>query len=411
MSGVPPQPRFPAVVQAVVITYICYNICSKMKAFRYKIRRPSKAVVQRFEQTLSLCRELYNAALQERREAWKLNRIGISYVEQANQLREIKAIRDDFETVHSQVLQDVLKRLDKTFKAFFSRVKKGEKAGFPRFKGASRFDSFCFPQSGFKLQGDKLTLSKIGTMRIRLSREIEGKIKTCVIKREVDGWYVIFTAETEKELLPNTNQSIGIDVGLENFATLSNGEQIANPRFLRESEKSLKKSQRAVSRKKKGSQSRKKAVLKLRKKHLKIKRQRADFLHKTANNMVTRFDEIAVESLPIRQMVKNHHLAKSISDASWGNFLQYLEYKVENAGRRVWKVDAKNTSQSCICGASVKKTLATRQHKCLKCGLVNHRDLVSAQVILKRAGQTRQDITYAVGQSVSLESPSITASV
>jgi putative transposase len=382
-----------------------------VKAFRYKIRRPSKAVVQRFEQTLDLCRELYNAALQERRDAWKLNRISISYVEQANQLGEIKAVRDDLETVHSQVLQDTLKRLDKTFKAFFSRIKKGEKAGFPRFKGKNFFDSFCFPQSGFKLSGDKLTLSKIGTMRIRLSREIEGCVKTCAIKREVDGWYVIFTAETEKELLPKTGEAIGIDVGLENFATLSNGEQISNPRFLRESEKSLKKSQRAVSRKKKGSQLRKKAVLKLRKKHLKIKRQRADFLHKTANNLVARFDEIAVESLQIRNMVKNHHLAKSISDASWGNFLQYLEYKAENAGRRVWKVDAKNTSQTCICGESVKKTLATRQHKCQKCGLVNHRDMVSAQVILKRAGQTRKDITYAVGQSVSLESPSITVSV
>jgi putative transposase len=383
-----------------------------VKAYKFKIKRPSKAVVHRFEQTLSLCRELYNAGLQERRDAWKLNRIGISYVEQANQLGEIKAVRDDLNTVHSQVLQDVLKRLDKTFKAFFSRVKKGEKAGFPRFKGENFFDSFCFPQSGFKLQGDKLTLSKIGTMRIRLSREIVAKIKTCAIKREVDGWYVIFTAETEKEILPKTFQSVGVDVGLENFATLSNGEQIENPRFLRESEKNLKKTQRAVSRKKKGSQSRKKAVVKLRKKHLKIKRQRADFLHKTANNLVERFDEIAVESLQIRNMVKNHHLAKSISDASWGKFLQYLEYKAENAGKRVWKVDAKNTSQTCICGASVKKTLAARHHKCSQCGLNNHRDIVSAQVILKRAvGRTVKDITYRVAESVSLESPSITASV
>jgi len=382
-----------------------------LKAYKYKIRRPSKAVVQRFGQTLSLCRELYNAGLRERRDAYRLNRISLSYVEQANQLIEIKQIRDDLETVHSQVLQDVLKRLDKTFKAFFSRVKKGEKAGFPRFKGASRFDSFCFPQSGFKLQGDKLTLSKIGSVRIRLSREIEGKIKTCTIRREVDGWYVIFTAETEKELLEKTGESIGIDVGLENFATLSNGEQIANPRFLRESEKSLKKSQRAVSRKARsaGSQSRQKVVVKLRKKHLKIKRQRADFLHKTANNLVGRFDEIAVESLQIRNMVKNHHLAKSIADASWGNFLQYLKYKAENAGKRVWKVDAKNTSQTCICGASVKKTLATRQHMCQKCGLINHRDIVSAQVILKRAvGRTVKDITYVATQSVSLESTSIT---
>jgi putative transposase len=126
-----------------------------MKSFRFKIRRPSKAIVNKFEQTIELCRELYNAALQERREAWKLNRIGISCVEQANQLGEIKVIRDDLDTVHSQVLQDTLKRLDKTFKAFFLRVKKGEKAGFPRFKGKHRFDSFCFPQSGFKLSGDK----------------------------------------------------------------------------------------------------------------------------------------------------------------------------------------------------------------------------------------------------------------
>ena len=385
----------------------------KVKAFRFKIRQPSKAVVQRFGQTLSLCRELYNAGLQERRDAWKLNRVSLSYVEQANQLSEIKAVRDDLDTVHSQVLQDVLKRLDKTFKAFFGRVKKGEKAGFPRFKGASRFDSFCFPQSGFKLQGDKLTLSKIGSVRIRLSREITGKIKTCTIRREVDGWYVIFTAETEKEILPKTNQSIGIDVGLENFATLSNGEQINNPRFLRESEKSLKKSQRAVSRKARsaGSQSRKKAIVKLRKKHLKIKRQRADFLHKTANGLITRFDEIAVEDLKIRNMVKNHHLAKSIADASWGNFLQMLEYKAENAGKRVWKVNPNGTSQTCTCGETVKKTLAVRQHQCSKCGLSLHRDIVSAKVILQRAGKTRKDVTYAVGQSVSLESPPITASV
>ena len=222
-----------------------------MKAYKFKIKRPTKVLVLRFEQTLDLCRELYNAGLQERRDALKLNRISISYVEQANQLGDIKAVRDDLETVHSQVLQDVLKRLDKTFKAFFGRVKKREKAGFPRFKGKHRFDSFCFPQSGFKLVGDKLTLSKIGSMRIRLSREIVGKIKTCAIKQEVDGWYVIFTAETEKELLAKTGESIGVDVGLENFATLSNGEQIENPRFLRQSERRLKTAQRNVSRKRK----------------------------------------------------------------------------------------------------------------------------------------------------------------
>ena len=383
-----------------------------MKAFRYKIKRPPKAIVLRFEQTLSLCRELYNAALQERRDAWKLNRIGISYVEQANQLGEIKAVRDDLDTVHSQVLQDVLKRLDKTFKAFFSRVKKGEKAGFPRFKGKNFFASFCFPQSGFKLQGDKLTLSKIGSMRIRLSREIEGKIKTCAIKREVDGWYVIFTAETEKELLSKTGEAIGVDVGLENFATLSNGEQIKNLRFLRQSERRLKTAQRSVSRKKKDSHCRRKSVRRLRKQHLKITRQRQDFCHKTANNLVARFDEIAVENLQIRNMMKNHQLAKSIADASWGNFLQTLQNKAENAGKRVWKVNPNGTSQTCICGETVKKSLSVRRHNCLKCGLSLHRDMVSAKVILKRAvGQTVEELTYGTSHRVSSESPSIIASV
>ena len=383
-----------------------------MKAYKFKIKRPTKVLVLRFEQTLDLCRELYNAGLQERRDALKLNRISISYVEQANQLGDIKAVRDDLETVHSQVLQDVLKRLDKTFKAFFGRVKKGEKAGFPRFKGKHRFDSFCFPQSGFKFVGDKLTLSKIGSMRIRLSREIVGKIKTCAIKQEVDGWYVIFTAETEKELLAKTGESIGVDVGLENFATLSNGEQIENPRFLRQSERRLKTAQRNVSRKRKGGNSRKKSVRLLRKQHLKITRQRQDFCHKTANSIVERFDEIAVENLQIRNMVKNHHLAKSIADASWGNFLQTLQNKAENAGKRVWKVNPNGTSQTCICGETVKKSLAIRHHNCSKCGLSLHRDIVSAKVILKRAvGQTVEELTYGNSHRVSSESPSINASV
>ena len=364
------------------------------------------------ENTLNLTRELYNCALQERIGAWKERQISLNYYSQANQLASLKESRTEFQNIHSQILQDVLKRLDKTFKAFFARIKKGEKAGFPRFKGKSFFDSFCFPQSGFKLVGDKLTLSKIGSMQIRLSREIAGKIKTCTIKREVDGWYVIFTTETEKQLLEKTGESVGIDVGLENFVTLSNGEQIENPRFLRQSESRLKTAQRAVSRKKKGSNCRRRAVRLLRKQHLKITRQRQDFCHKTANNLVARFDEIAVEELQIRKMLKNHHLAKSIADASWGNFLQTLENKAENAGKRVWKVNPNGTSQTCICGETVKKTLAVRRHQCQTCGLSLHRDIVSAKVILKRAvGQTAETLTYGISHSVVSESPSIIASI
>lgn len=368
-----------------------------MKAYKFKLKI-SGGVRRKLENCLNLCRELYNAALQERRDAWQVNRTSISYFDQADQLNEIKKSRTEFTEIYSQILQDVLKRLDKTFKAFFSRVKKGEKAGFPRFKGANHYDSFCFPQSGFKLQGDNLKLSKIGKMRIRLSREIEGRIKTCTIKREADGWFVIFTAEIEKQLLQKTGESIGIDVGLENFATLSNGEKIENPRFLRESERQLKIAQRAVSRKKKGSNCYQKAVGLLRKQHLKIKRQRHDFLHKTAAFIVQRFDEIAVEDLHIRNMVKNHRLAKSINDAGWGKFLAILTAKAENAGRNVWKVNAQGTSQTCICGEPVKKSLAIRRHKCFNCGYEDHRDIVSAKIILKRAvGQTAETLTSTVG--------------
>lgn len=380
-----------------------------IKAYKFKIKRPSKAIVNKFEQTLDLCRELYNAALQERRDAYKLNRVSVSYMEQANQLKDIKFVRNDLKSVHSQVLQDVLKRLDKTFKAFFGRVKSGEKAGFPRFKGQIRFNSFCYPQSGFRLDGDRLMLSKIGKVKVHLSRKMQGKVKTCIIKREVSGWFVIFTVETEKKLLEKTGKSIGIDAGIENFCTLSNGEQIENHKFFEQAQKKLSKIQRAVARKKKGSKRRKKAILKLRKIHQKIKNQRYDFAHKLSTRLVKEFDLIVIEKLNIKGMSKGF-LAKQIHDVAWNSFFQKLEYKAEDAGKKLVKVNPNGTSQTCICGETVKKDLSVRWHHCVHCGFKNHRDIVSSQVILKRAvGQTVKDVTYQVAESVSLESPSKTA--
>lgn len=224
-----------------------------MRAYKYKVKTPNKQVATKLESHLFLCCELYNAALQERRDAYKLNRISLNYFDQANQLSDIKEIRDDLNNVHSQVLQDILKRVDKTFKSFFARIKRKEKAGFPRFKSAKRFDSFCFPQSGFKLVGDKLTLSKIGSVRLRLSRPIEGKIKTCTIKREVSGWFVVFTVENEIKPLPKTNLAVGLDAGIESFVTLSDGTQIDNFKYYESTQKKLRIAQRRVSRRKKGT--------------------------------------------------------------------------------------------------------------------------------------------------------------
>lgn len=385
-----------------------------MKAYKFKIKRPSQAIVHKFEQHLDLCRELYNSALRERIDAYKLNQIHISYQDQQNQLPEIKTVREDLNLVYSQVLQDALKRLDKTFKAFFNRVKKGDKkTGFPRFRSKNRYDSFTYPQANgcFRLEGNNLFLSKIGKVKIHLSQNILGKVKTCTIKREVSGWFVIFTVETVKQILPKTHKSIGIDAGIENFMTLSNGEQIENFKYYEQSQKELRRKQRSVSRKKKGSVSRKKAVLKLKKIHAKIKNQRNDFAHKISTQLVKEYDVLAIEDLHIKGMSQGI-LSKQIHDVAWSSFFQKLEYKAECAGKKLIKVNPNGTSQTCLCGETVQKDLSVRWHQCQSCGLSEHRDIVSAKVILNRAvGQTVETPTYVVTQSVVSESPFITTFV
>ena len=351
------------------------------KSFKFRIY-PSKAQVKTLEMTLDLCRELYNAALQERRDAWSLNRISISYFDQQNQLPEIRKSREDIEAVNSHVIRDPLRRVDTAFKNFFRRIQKGEKSGFPRFKGKNYFDSFCFLGTGFSLNDNKLTLSKIGKLKIKLSREIIGKVKTCTIKREIGKWFAFFVVETKAEHLPKTGKQVGIDAGIENFITLSDGTQIENSKFYQSAQKKLRVAARSVSRKVKGSNSRKKAVLKLKKIHLKIRNQRNDFQHKLSTSLVENFDLIAIENLNIKGMSKGF-FSKQIHDVAWSYFFQKLKYKAENADKSVVDVNPNGTSQTCVCGETVKKDLSVRWHICSGCGLSEHRDIVSAKVILK----------------------------
>ncbi|HEY7180804.1 MAG TPA: transposase, partial [Blastocatellia bacterium] len=240
-------------------------------------------------------------------------------------------------------------------------------------------------QSGFWLKGKKLHLSKIGEVKLHLSRPIEGEIKTCTIKREADGWYVIFSVEEpKKEVAPAPKESVGVDVGIESFATLSEDEAapIANPQYFRGAEKNLKKAQRRVSRRVKRSKGRKKAVRLLQKKHLMVKRQRRDFHFKEARKLVNQYQSIKVEDLNIQGMVKNRHLAKSISDAGWGQFIMILIFKAEEAGREVIKVNPAYTSQDCSrCGHRNSITLGTRIYECSKCRLAPHRDRNGAKRI------------------------------
>jgi putative transposase len=355
-----------------------------MKAYKHKLKPSAKAIAV-FESWLVLLCELYNAALQERRDAYRINHLSINYKAQANQLPEIKKDRLEFGRIHSQVIQDALKRVESAFDGFFRRVKEGRKPGYPRFRTSVRYDSFRYPQSGFSLMGRKLHLSKIGKVRVHLSRPIEGEIKTCTIKRESDGWYVIFAVEEpKKEVAPAPKESVGGDVGIESFATLSDDEAapISNPQYFRSAEKELKKAHRRVSRRVKGSKGRKKAVQWLAKKHLKVKRQRRDFHFKEAGKLVNQYQSIKVEDLNVQGMVRNHHLAKSISDAGWGQFIMIVIFKAEEAGREVIKVNPSYTSQDCSrCGHRNQITLATRIYRCSKCRLVIHRDRNGAKRI------------------------------
>ncbi len=356
-----------------------------VKSYKFKIK-VSRAVEYKLEQTLKLCRELYNSALQERRDAWEINRVSVNYHTQRAQLPEIKLIRPEIRGVYSQILQDVLRRISKTFDAFFRRIQCGEKAGYPRFKSENRYVSFSYVQSGFKLVGNRLVLSKIGTVKLHLSRQIKGTIKNCTLKREVFGWFVIFAVENEPEKLPHCDKAVGIDIGLENFATYTGDkEPTPNPRFFERLQKKLRVKQRIVARRKKGSNRRRKAVIALRKVYEKIRNCRDDFSHKLSTEIVREHGLIAVENLNIKGLARGF-LAKQILDASWSTFLYKLQYKAENAGRNFQKVDARNTSQTCICGTAVRKKLSIRWHRCPNCGLSAHRDSVSAQVILSRVG-------------------------
>jgi len=339
------------------------------------------------ERTLDLCRWVYNQTLAYRKDAWEIEGRSISKYETHNLLPGWKVEKPKLAEVHSQVLQNVQERADLAFKAFFRRVKSGEKPGYPRFKGKGWYDSFTFPQSGFKLVSGKLRLSKIGDVKIKLHRPIEGKIKRLTIRRTSTGkWFACFSVEVDDPIKPpwKDGSMAGIDVGLESFATLSNGEKIDNPRFFRSEEKALAKAHRRLSKCEKGTPERRKALKVVQRIHERIANRRYDFAHQISNQLVSKYGLIAFEDLSIKNMLKNHNLAKSISDAAWRMLVTTTSYKAESAGSIVVLVDPRNTSQLCSrCGLKVPKSLSERIHECPQCGLVMDRDENAAINILR----------------------------
>jgi putative transposase len=404
-----------------------------IKAYKYRVYA-NKHTTEKLHWVLDRCRELYNAGLQERRDAYEMGvkrhpnyyddeqrkhltrEHAVGYYEQKRELVDIKELRPEYQDIASHVLQDVILRLKGTYDRFFERVQNGEKPGYPRFQGRNRYDSFTYPDgAGWKLDTKErpadqkgmvrvnLRLTKIGTVKLHLHRDMTGKIKTLTIKWEGEHCYAIFTCEIGKpEPLPVSYEDVGIDLGVIHLAALSDGNFIDHPRHFRRAEKKLAKAQQALSRKKRGSHQRVKAVKQVAKAYRKIRNQRKDFHHKESRQLVNRYQIMVFEDLQTANLTKRPKakqdketgkylpngasakagLNKSILDAGWSTLTEMVSVKAAWAGRTVIFVNPFMTSQLCSgCGAVVKKDLSERWHSC-SCGTELDRDTNSAKLIL-----------------------------
>jgi putative transposase len=355
-----------------------------MKTFKYRLQ-PSRSQRTKLVQTMEVCRWVYNETLGIRKSTWKQEHRSLSLYDTHKLLTLWKREHPELKEVHSQVLQNVQERVDLAFKAFFRRVKAGHKPGYPRFRGQGWYDSLTFPQSGFELLDHGLYLSKIGAVKIVLHRPIEGRVKTLTLRRDAVGnWYACFACEVESKPLPYNDRAVGIDVGLESFATLSSGVKIDNPRFFRRDEHELARAQRRLSKVEKGTLERTRRLKVVQHIHQRIANRRRDFAHQVSRELVDHFGLLAFEKLNNQGMLRNHSLAKSIQDAAWNQLIRYTAYKAENAGRVIVLVDPRNTSRMCSrCGTMVEKSLSVRVHQCPYCGLVIDRDENAANNILR----------------------------
>jgi len=365
------------------------------KTFHYRLY-PTKKQRATLNEWLACCCEVYNAALQERQDAYRLAGKSLSYSQQCAELPGCKEVRPDLGKMHSQVLQDALKRVDRAFDGFFRRVKDGQQPGYPRFRSRLRYGSLTFKQyqNSFDVhQGEKhkgtLILSKVGYIKMIMHRPIKGTPKTAIVKRTASGkWFVSLTVETDaaSEPLPPSEERVGIDVGLKTFAYLSTGEQIENPRFFREEEHHLARAHRKLSKAQKGTKHREKRRKVVARAHERVRWRRNNFIRQQVACLIKRFGLIAVEALVVRNMLKNPKLAKSIADAAWSSFFAHLLGKAAEAGREAVRVNPAYTSQTCsACGHRQEMPLSVRVYDCPSCGLVIDRDHNGSKNILAQA--------------------------
>jgi putative transposase len=380
------------------------------KTYKEKLR-PAPAQERARDDVLWRGRTRSNTARAQRVTAWQRCHVSVSRVQQEAEWKAIRAELPAYAAIHSQVLHDVLARLDTTSQAFFRRVQRGEKAGVPRCKGRNRWQSFTVKAygNGARLENGARVLAKIGRLSVQWSRPLAGTPKTVTISKEAAGWYgAIACADVPPVALPRTGQETGIDRGLERFAPLAAGRQIATPRSVWLAEMGLKRAQRRVSRRTKGSQRRRKAGVLLAQAHQHVHNQRRTVHHQEACKRVQQDDVISHEDLRVRNMVQNHSLATSIADAGWSAFLTLRTFTAASAGKRVQAVNPAFTSQACSgCGARVSKGRSVRWHTCPDCGTSLQRDHTAALNLLRLGqehsgpGDGLQARTQPVGANVA----------
>jgi putative transposase len=385
------------------------------RSYRFRLRPTAQQHVA-LERCLASHRELYNAALQERRDAWRMRGIGISYGDQSAQLKKIRKVRPDVAVWSFSSQQATLRRLNRAFAGFFRRVQAGERPGYPRFRSAQRFDSVEWPKDGdgcrWQPSAYKVYLQGVGHVKVTVHRPVEGRLKTIQIRREGRRWMLVLSCDdVPGRPLELTHAAVGIDVGVASFATTSDGEQVFNPRYGRVAAAKLATAQQVLGRKRPGSKNRRRARETVAARHRMVANQRRNFHHQVARDLVARYDLLVVEDLKIRNMVRRpvprpdpdrpgaflpnragakSGLHRSIHDAGWAQFVSILRAKAEEAGRTVIDVDARHTSNRCeACGHTAAENRASQAvFSCRGCGHTVNADEHAARNVL-RAGLAR----------------------
>jgi putative transposase len=384
-----------------------------IKTYHYRIY-PTKSQITTLNKTIEMCRKVYNNTLALRKNAWNDRKENISYFSCYQYLKAWKEEFPELKNIHSQVLQDAQHRVDLALKGFFGRVKSGSKPGFPRFKSFGRYNSISYTQHGFRIFDNYIRFHRVGEVKVIFHRSFEGIVKQINIKRTpTDKWFVSIMCDAVPEkIAPASTKCVGIDVGLDTFAMLSDGLYFNTPKFEKYEKRNQASAHKKFSHNLKNAIKRKKFKRVAARIYERTSNRRDNFIHQVSRYIINNYKTICFEKLDIADMIQNSHLAKSIKDASWGKLIDYTTYKAEEAGRIVVLVNPMNTSQSCSkCGKIVAKDLSVRIHNCPNCGLQIDRDLNAAINILRLGlqslGKPLKALTYSEGVITAVQIPNI----